>query len=168
MIERNAFAAGMAVLAGNFSRTLDAALIRVYYDALSPKLDTDGFNLAVSRAIAAETFWPPVARLLELAGAQTDPADESLDAVRSLLRTHGGPQYLPGATWQALPEETKRAVIACGGLWKINGMDGDAEARLRKKFRDAFHAPAPKAIEAPHPDSRIERLVSETATALTR
>lgn len=167
MIDKQRFAEGMGMLAGNFGREIDAPISRGYYAILSPKLTTDEFNAVVLRAMREETFWPPAARLLELAGRAQDEADAALDALRQALRVSGGPRYLPAQAWAELPDATKRAVVACGGLWRINGMDGEHEARIRRKFVEAYHAPVVKQLDAPHPDSRIERLISETAESLT-
>lgn len=132
-IDKDRFALGMGRLAGNFGRNLDGEVLRVYYRALSAVLTTEQFERAVARAIEGETFWPPVAVLVKLAGADAATrAEEAFSHVLRVLREHGGYRMLPHAVFlDAFDEATKAAIRACGGL---------------SQFPDGFGSPAPEFV----------------------
>ena len=97
MIDQHKFSAGMGILAANFNRNLEAAVVKVYYGALSAALTTDEFERAVERCIAEETFWPPVALIvgkIKPTGKGADPAP-TVDSSPVLRRIEKLAQYNP-------------------------------------------------------------------------
>jgi hypothetical protein len=87
------FASAMAALAIAFNRPLNAPLLEVFRKALDGVPIAD-LERAVSRAIAEETFWPPPARLRQLAGIAPAAAKSAIAwaAVRRAIREVGAYQ----------------------------------------------------------------------------
>lgn len=137
MIDRDRFAAGMGVLAGCFGRVVDAAVVRAYYDALSPQLTTEEFERAVRVAIASETYWPAPATLIAQVRDRSAAARALADLVDD-LRAHGGYRFYPHERFAALPLAVREGVRAIGGLREITMCKADRFPALERKFAEAF------------------------------
>lgn len=136
-IDKGVFSAAMAMLAGSFGREVDAAVVLAYYRVLSPRMTTQEFEAAVKLVIEQESFWPPPAKLLEAARAQS-PALTALGDVMRWLRSHGGHLHAPHAEFAALPSEVKAGVKAAGGLRALWEARAEEMPRLEKRFGKAF------------------------------
>lgn len=172
MIDKSVFAAGMGVLANNFNRTVDAALSRVWYGILSPKLTNAEFERAVALSVEKDTFWPTAASLLEKV-APPSPEDHgtaALEHVNRVLGECGGPRFLTYAGYQeAFDAPTKAAILAVGGLVEIANVSVERYNGLRKRFASAYASALnqPKALPATGTDNRVTQLVGETVRNLT-
>lgn len=171
MIDKDAFIAGIAVLAGAFGREIDAPVQRAYYTVLSRELTTEEFERAVTLALTSETFWPSPAVLLSKVKADdTSRGLSALEHVNRITEAHGGFRYLPHATFQAeFDAPTKAAIAACGGLAAIANTTESGQNALKKKFAAAYTASTKpqKQLPAPQTDPRVKQLVRDTAGALT-
>lgn len=171
MIEKDVFATGLGILAGNFNRSLDAAISRAYYAVLSPRLTTPEFECAVSRCLAEETFWPPAAVLLAKAGKlQADVSAAAFDHVNRVVGQHGGYRFLSHDTFHAeFDAPTRSAIAAVGGLAAVAGTPEDRWPGLARRFCAAHTEAmsAPLAIAAAGTDGRVLSLVRSTAAALS-
>jgi hypothetical protein len=170
MIDKDAFIAGIAVLAGAFGREVDAPVQRAYYAVLSREMTTEEFEQAVTLTLSSETFWPSPAVLLgKVKADETSRGLLALEHVNRITDAHGGFRYLPYAVYQAeFDAPTKAAISACGGLSAIATTNENALNALRKKFAAAYAtAQKPPQLSAPPTDPRVRQLVRETTKALT-
>lgn len=144
MIDRAVFASCMGMLAGNFRHNVDDAVIRMYFDMLTAELSQPEFELAVAEILKRDTFWPPVARIFEVANLDRQyKAMMALEHVRSVFAAAGGPQHLTTEQYRAeLTPAMHRALWAAGGPAKLldgksNGYEAGNAART---FLEAFVA----------------------------
>jgi hypothetical protein len=169
MIDKDAFLAGMAVLAGSFGREVDAGVQRAYYVVLSPKLTTDEFERAVSLTISSESFWPSPATIL--GKVQADDSTRALLAfehVNRVLGSNGGYRYLTAETYQReFDAPTKAAISAVGGLGAITNTSEERWPSLQKKFVGAFIVSTQPKLTARTQDAKVRQLVRETASTLS-
>lgn len=171
MIDKDAFIAGIAVLAGAFSREVDAPVQRAYYAVLSPQMTTEEFEKAVALTLTSETFWPSPAVLL----SKVKKGDEgkgllALEHVTRIVDKAGGFRFLPHATYLAeFDAPTRAAISVCGGLVVITNTSEERWPAMQRKFAAAYtQALNPKpALSAPPTDARVKQLVASTADALT-
>ena len=84
-IDKLALTTGLALLGGAHGREIDGATVRMYFSVLSPQLTTDQVNTAIERSLAADTYWPSPAVLLNHVRAP-DAASRALAAVIDQLR----------------------------------------------------------------------------------
>lgn len=159
MIDQAKFSAGMAILAGNFSRTLDNALLRVYYRALSASLTTNQFEQAVQRCVEEETFWPPVATIIgKIKSDETTNARIAFEHVNRVTSAHGGFRFLPFDVYQReFDEPTRAAIAAVGGLSEIANTSTERWEALAKRFSRAHVDAAQPKLAAPDPLTGPER-----------
>lgn len=169
MIDKDAFLAGMAVLAGSFGREVDAGIQRAYYVVLSPKLTTDEFERAVSATISTETFWPSPATIM--AKVLADDGSRALLAfehVNRVLGANGGYRYLTAETYnQEFDAPTKAAIAAVGGLAAITNTPEDRWSGLQKRFAAAFTVSTQPKLATPKTDPKVRQLVASTASHLS-
>jgi ribosomal protein S16 len=97
MIDATKFGAGMALLAGAFSRNLEATLMKVYYAALSKNLTDEEFERAVELCLSEETFWPPPATIIgKVKGiGKQSPPPPTVDSSTILRRIEKLGKYNP-------------------------------------------------------------------------
>lgn len=153
MIERNAFGAGMAVLAGNFSRNLDAPMMKVYYQYLSSQLTTEEFEQAIKQCIAEETFWPPVAVILRKIRKPEKARSIAVDGPSVIRQIEKMATYNPSvgmiyprvdAVRERLGEPVAYAYAAAGAhrLFSDNEISRDIATReFQKAMTDAVNNP---------------------------
>src|SRR4051812_30169009 len=170
-IDKDAFSAGLGILANNFRHTVDAALSRVWYRTLSDRLTTTQFEQAVARSIAEDTFWPSAASLIAKVADTPEVAGlAALEHVGRVTSRHGGFRSLPHAVFTSefdLP--TRAAIAAVGGLHSIANTADERWAGLQKRFAAAYAkalSPQPQLAAAPV-DGRVKSLVGSVARSLT-
>src|ERR1044072_1971356 len=97
MIEKNAFAAGMGLLAANFNKSVDPALSRLWYGMMSQRLTTEQFERAVQMSIAEDDFWPTAASVVEKSAPESNESRgmEALEHVNRVVGSVGGFRFLP-------------------------------------------------------------------------
>lgn len=170
-IDKDAFLAGIAVLAGAFGREIDAPVQRAYFAVLNSALSTEEYERAVQLALTSETFWPSPAVLLSKVKA--DDATRGLLAFEHVGRVtsaHGGYRFLPNAVYQAeFDAPTRAAISAVGGLLEIANTRDDHYQALKRRFAAAYaEALKPKQLAPPPPtDPRVKQLVGATARLLS-
>lgn len=165
-IDKDSFLAGLAVLAGAFSREVDAPVQRAYYTVLSRELTTEEFERAVTITLETETFWPSPAVILSKVKADKEGAAAlALEHVNRVTNAHGGFRYLTADVFHREFDAPMRAAIsACGGLAKMADAD---ERTVRRRFAKAYQASLQPRIAAPQTDARVKQLVGSVANALT-
>lgn len=170
MIEKDAFIAGIAVLAGAFGREVDAPVQRAYYTVLNPHLSTEEFERAVSLCLTSESFWPSPATLLSKVKADdTTRGLLAFEHVGRVTSKHGGYRFLPNDVFKAeFDEPTRAAISAVGGLYEIANTRDDHYAALKRKFAAAYaESLKPKALAPPPTDPLVKQLVGATVRSIT-
>ena len=172
MIDTEQFAQGMALLAGAYGRQVDGPVAKLYFDALSPQLDTEEWQRAVRIVVLHEEFWPSPAVIVRYAkGAPNERSRAALDLVVATLKRYGGFRFLPVNVAQDFSPATWAGISAVGGLAAISLCTEDRWPTLAKRFREAFEdAVSPRAVpELPDtPDPRTKQLVADVAAGMTR
>jgi hypothetical protein len=171
MIDKNAFSAGMGLLAANFNKTVDPALSRIWYGTLSQRLTTEQFEQAVQLSIANDDFWPTAAALV---AKVAPPSLESrglaaLEHVNRVVNSVGGFRYLPHDRFVSeFDAPTRAAISACGGLREMANVSEERYAALTRKFATAYakSLEAPVALPATGTDNRVTGLVRGVSRAL--
>lgn len=152
MIDKEQFAAGMALLSGSYGREIDGPVQRLYYGVLSAKLTTEEFQKAVADTVATETFWPSPAVILgKVPRLAEDRPAKALEHVNRVLSSVGGHRFLSFARFQSeFDAPTRAAISAVGGLSAITGCSEERYGSLAKKFATAFreYEAAPPRIAA--------------------
>lgn len=173
MINQQAFAAGLALLAGNFGREVDAALGRAWYLILSPLMTTAQFERAVQLVLETETFWPSAAVLLTKVKASADEvAVQALRDLNATLGRFGGYQHTPyDALRDHLDGPTKAALKAIGGLSELAATTEEKYPRLVKRWVEAYNRAKaeiafPK-LPQPKTDPAVEQLTATVAKELS-
>jgi hypothetical protein len=171
MIDKDVFAAGMGVLANNFNKTVDAALSRVWYNTLSPRMTNADFERAVKLSIERDTFWPTAAALIAKVAPDSPETKgaAALEHVNRVLSSVGGHRFLPHADYQAFDAPTKAAISAVGGLAEITNCSIERSGSLVKKFTTAYAKAieGPTQLPAPSIDPRVKQLTASTARSLS-
>lgn len=165
MIDKQAFATGMGLLAGAFGRAVDAPVSRAYYGILNPRMDTAEFETAVNRVLAEETFWPSPAKLLGyVRNNPLDAGTAALEHVNRVLSEHGGHLYLPHDKYlEAFDMPTRGAIAAVGGLAAIVDTPIDRHPSLVKRFSDAYVRAQQPGLPQQQTDPRVKQLVGSVA-----
>jgi hypothetical protein len=172
MIDKDAFSAGMALLAGAFGREIDAPVGRAYFAVLNPQLTTEQFERAVQLTLVTEKFWPAPAVLLgKIFAGPNEAAERALRSVNAMIDRYGGVQFVPYASWLEFDPPTKAAVLDVGGLAKIAGTPEEKWPALQRRFADAYQRAATVAnserqLRVPTTDERVKQLTSNIANAL--
>jgi hypothetical protein len=140
MIDKEQFAAGMALLAGAYGREIDGPVQRMYFGILSAKLTTEEFQQALKDTMATETFWPsPAVILSKVPRLREDRPARALEHVNRVLSAHGGHRFLSYDTYHTeFDAPTKAAIAAVGGLSAITSCTEERYAGLSKRFTNAF------------------------------
>lgn len=170
MIDKDAFAAGIGVLAGAFGREVDGAVARAYYAVLNHQLSTEEFERAVQLTLTSETFWPsPATILAKVKADETSKGLLALEHVNRITEQHGGFRYLPHATYhREFDAPTRAAISVVGGLQQIAITPEHQRPGLQRRFAAAYLAalnPLPQ-IAARPTDPRVMNLVRTTVKAL--
>lgn len=141
MIDKQAFAEYMGQLGGAYGREIDAPVSRMYYAILSARLTTEQFIAAIAKTLAAETFWPAPAKILEHAGVgNEDEAELAFKAMSATVRDHGGYLRLPHEVFAQFDPAVRAAIKAVGGLREIAERSGpDKRPALLKRFVRAYN-----------------------------
>lgn len=168
-IDKDSFRAGLALLAGAFSRELDAPLQRVYYVVLSPALTTEEFETAVTMTLATDTFWPSPAVLLGKVKADANSrAALAFEHVNRVTGDNGGFRYLTAETFhREFDAPTKAAISAVGGLAAIANTTEERWPSMQKKFAAAYQSSMQPRLAAPQMDPKVKQLVASTAEAMS-
>lgn len=169
MIEKEAFLAGLAVLAGAFGREIDGPVQRAYYAVLSPQLTSEEWERAVSLTLASEKFWPSPATLLSKVKADDNSrALLAFEHVNRVTNDAGGYRFL---TYDAFHSEfdaaTKAAISEIGGLAEIANTPENQLAALRRRFATAYLAHGQPRLAPSTIDPRVKQLTRSTARALS-
>jgi hypothetical protein len=172
MIDKQAFAAGLGLLAANFNKTVDPALSRVWYGTISARLTTAEFERAVTMSIAEDTFWPTAAQLI---GKVAPPSaeqqgHEALEHVNHVTSSVGGFRFLSHETfWKEFDAPTRAAISACGGLYDMANCSVEKYGAMQRKFAAAYaKALEPvKALPATGTDGRVAGLIKGTVQKLS-
>lgn len=170
MIDADAFAAGMGILAGNFGREVDGAVSRAWYTLLSPKMTTREFERAVQLVLESETYWPSAALLLaKIRIPADDQAEQALRELNSTLGQFGGFQHTPYAALEPhLDGPTKAALNAIGGLGELAATTEEKYPRLVKKWVAAYNRAKPDAATPKLPQPKTDPAVMELIADLSQ
>jgi hypothetical protein len=139
MIEKQAFQTGMARLGEVFSVPMTEEKLDVFASVLSPKLSTEQWNRAVTRAIEAETFFPPPAVLLRFGLADGSLSARAGESLQRILRHFEKGERLGDRQVQELyGHAAAEAFMAAGGSGRFEWCEpSDVPFRL-KAFVAAF------------------------------
>lgn len=165
-IDQKAFAAGMGLICGAFSRTLDAAVSRSYYAVLNPKMTTEQFEQAVAIVLNRETFWPSPAVLLGTMATDDEAGLLALRHVNSTMGKFGGFQHLPFSEYEKFDDATKAAIKAVGGLSEVANTPHDRYAGLQKRWVKAYDRAGQPQLPGETTDPRVKQLVGSVAVSL--
>jgi len=167
MIDKEVFAQGMGLLAGNYGREVDGAVARSWYEILSSRLDNQQFIAAIQRTMVEhKEFWPSVGIILEKAGADDETrAQSAWRHLTDTLGNHGGYRFMPHEVYQSFDDATKAGIKAAGGLAEITNCSEQRWPSLVKKFCKAYTdalTPIP-ALSGATGDPEVRRLVARTS-----
>lgn len=171
-IDKQVFATGMGLLAGNFSRTVDAAVSRAWYSILNERMTDEQFRAAIAHSIAEDTYWPTAASLMAKVAPPSleSQGHDALEHVNRVLGASGGYRYLSHDTYHAeFDAPTRAAISAVGGLAEICNVPIERYGTLAKKFAAAYAkslSPTP-VLPAAGIDPRVKQLVRDTTHALS-
>ena len=159
MIDKQAFKAGLAVLAGAFSRDLDEAVILTYYRVLNPRLSTDEFQRAVQIVLETETFWPPPATIVN-AIHPPNAGQLALKAVFDAMRPFGGHLHFPHSEFQKFSPAQKAGIKAAGGLGALSTASEKRQPYLERQFVEGYESVADpaKALAEPKDENPVRRI----------
>jgi hypothetical protein len=113
--DKAAFGGLMAMLGAAFRESLDAALIRSYWDALQD-LDLDAVDTAVRTAVRDSEFFPRVAQLRKLAGAGAPSAGLINAMISRHIGTRGGDRLAPADPFLRLVLERLGGIRAASDM----------------------------------------------------
>jgi len=171
MISPTQFAQGMALLGGTFGREVDGPVSKLYYEAISPLLTDEQWQMAVRKVCASETFWPPCAILIR--AGLGDPKEQSaaqLEMVVDTLKNHGGFRYLSPQISAGFSTATWAGISAAGGLMKISTATDQNWPIIQKRFREAYEnaiAPQPMLEDGEdEPQEETRRIVAQVTERL--
>lgn len=169
MLDTQRFVSGMTALSAAFGREIDGATQKLYYAVLSPRLNDEEFERAVTLTVSSETFWPSPATILgKVQADDTTKALLAFEHVNRVLGAHGGYRYISAETYhREFDAPTQAAISAVGGPGAIANTSEDRWPSLQKKFMAAFTNSTQPRIAAPQQDTKVRQLVRETASSMS-
>jgi hypothetical protein len=139
VIDLKAFKAGMERLGAAFNRPLTDELLTVFAGVLAPRLSTEQWATAVTRALEAESFFPPPAVLLRYGADDRGLAAAAGDAYTKIVRCYEQGQELG---YRQVEERFGHAAaegfIAAGGSRRFAWCEPEDEPFRLKDFRAAY------------------------------
>jgi hypothetical protein len=139
VIDLAVFRQGMEELAGAFNRPLTEEVLTVFAKVLAPRLSTEQWRQAVTRALEAESFFPPPAVLLRYGADDRGLAAAAGDAYTKIVRCYEQGQELG---YRQVEERFGHAAaegfIAAGGSRRFAWCEPEDEPFRLKDFRAAY------------------------------
>lgn len=139
MIDLEAFAEGMGKLGAAFNRPLTEAMLTVFGGVLSPRLSTEQWAHAVTRAIESESYFPPPAVLLRYGAGDRGLAAAAGDAYQAIVDLFERGKHLG---WRDVRERfghaAAEAFIAAGGSKAFEWCEPTNLPFRLRDFKQAF------------------------------
>jgi hypothetical protein len=139
VIDVKAFKAGMEKLGAAFNRALTTPVLDVYGGMLSPRLSTEQWAHAVTRAIESETYFPPPAVLLRYGAGDRGLSAAAGSAYDLIVRCYERGESLG---YRQVRDEyglaAAEAFIAAGGDRRFAWCEPEDEPFRLKDFRAAY------------------------------
>ena len=139
MIDLERFRKGMEILGAAFNREITAELSEAFARVLSPRLDTTGWERAVTRVLEAESFFPAPAVLLRYGRAEGAAEARAAEVYERILASfEAGCALGPREVRERFGEAALDAFVAAGGSRAFAWCEPkDAPFRF-KRFLDAW------------------------------
>ena len=139
MIDLDAFEDGMKRLGRAFSREISKGVLDVFAGVLSPRLSTEQWGHAVTRALESETFFPPPAVLLRYGAGDrglSAAAGDAYGQILALFEQGKGVGYRD--VMDRFGKAAAEAFIAAGGFRRFSWCEPEDEPFRLKDFRAAY------------------------------
>jgi hypothetical protein len=139
VIELKAFRTGMESLGAAFNRAITPELLDIFGGVLAQKLSTEQWAKAVTRALEAETFFPPPAVLLRYGLADGSLAAKAGEVVVAIVRSfEQGKPLGPRDVREKFGTAAMEAFVAAGGTRAFEWCEAGNEPFRLKTFRESF------------------------------
>jgi len=139
VIDLDGFEKGMRALGDAFNRPITPAVLDVFGRVLSRRLDTKQWERAVTRALEAESFFPPPAVLLRYGIADGAPQARAGEVYAAILsRFEAGECVGPRDVRERFGEAAFDAFVAAGGSRAFSWCEPKDEPFRLKRFVEAW------------------------------
>ncbi len=139
MIDLDAFERGMLKLGMAFSREINPKVLDTFAEILSPRMTKEQWGYAVSRALEAETYFPPPAVLLRYGVSDRGLSSAAGDAYGKIVACYERGETLGYRDVQGrFGHAAAEGFIAAGGGRRFSWCEPEDEPFRLKDFRAAF------------------------------
>jgi hypothetical protein len=139
VIDVKAFRDGMDKLGRAFNRALTPEVLDVFGGILSPRLSTEQWAHAVTRALESETYFPPPAVLLRYGAGDRGLSAAAGDVYQQIVSLFEDGRHLGYRdVRERFGHAAAEAFIAAGGAHRFQWCEPESEPFRLKEFREAY------------------------------